>query len=165
MLKRTLQALNVPRENESFIIKQCAIIDDSYKKWMGASLAPSHLSPEEKASFFLTAPFILLSSTPEKDPILNFGNQAALRLWELSWDRLTKLPGRQTAEFSEQKERDQFLKTVRERGFIDDYEGIRISGTGKRFKIKRAVVWNLVDSTGLFLGQAATFSEWEPLSG
>jgi hypothetical protein len=42
-------------------------------------------------------------------------------------------------------------------GFIDDYAGTRISATGRRFRIERAVVWNLIDAAGVRHGQAAMF--------
>jgi hypothetical protein len=40
---------------------------------------------------------------------------------------------------------------------------VRISATGKRFRIKQAVVWNLLDCEGLIHGQAATFDRWQVL--
>jgi hypothetical protein len=54
---------------------------------------------------------------------------------------------------------------VREHGFVDDYSGIRISKNGRRFRIRQATVWNLVDASGAFAGQAATFGRWEFLEG
>jgi hypothetical protein len=48
--------------------------------------------------------------------------------------------------------------------FIDDYSGVRVSSTGRRFLIERATVWNLVDARGAYRGQAAAFSDWTPLS-
>jgi hypothetical protein len=52
---------------------------------------------------------------------------------------------------------------VTEFGFIDDYRGIRISASGRRFEIRSAVVWNVIDQTGAHWGQAATFSHWDYL--
>ena len=46
---------------------------------------------------------------------------------------------------------------------MDDYSGIRISKTGRRFRIEQAIVWNLTDGVGNQLGQAATFDRWTPL--
>jgi hypothetical protein len=45
-------------------------------------------------------------------------------------------------------------------GYIDNYQGIRISRTGQRFLIKQAIIWNLTDALGQKCGQAATFSDW-----
>ena len=53
-----------------------------------------------------------------------------------------------------------FLERTTRDGFVDDYHGIRIASTGRRFLIEQAVVWNLVDDAGDRLGQAATFSDW-----
>jgi hypothetical protein len=40
---------------------------------------------------------------------------------------------------------------------------VRISSTGKRFLIKEAIVWNLVDDKGDYQGQAAAFSKYQDL--
>ena len=39
--------------------------------------------------------------------------------------------------------------------------GVRISAGGRRFRIDRAVVWNLVDDEGAYRGQAASFAVWD----
>jgi len=49
---------------------------------------------------------------------------------------------------------------VRVSGIIKDYAGIRISATGRRFRIGQAIVWNLIDAAGTCHGQAATFARW-----
>ena len=49
-------------------------------------------------------------------------------------------------------------------GYIDDYTGVRVSRTGKSFRIERATVWNLIDQTGTVMGQAAAFDHWTPLA-
>ncbi len=54
---------------------------------------------------------------------------------------------------------------VTRKGFIDDYRGIRISKTGRRFLIDNATVWNLLDENGAHYGQAATFSAWKYVDG
>ena len=61
------------------------------------------------------------------------------------------------------EERARLLAAVTERGFIDDYSGVRISKTGRRFKISRAMVWNLLTEEGKLCGQAAMFRHWELL--
>lgn len=57
-------------------------------------------------------------------------------------------------------ERARLLQQVTEHGFINDYSGVRISKTGKRFVIEQATVWNLIGTAGTICGQAATFSRW-----
>jgi hypothetical protein len=104
---------------------------------------------------------VLVSHGTEPDPILNYGNRAALSLWEMTWEELTHTPSRLTAEAPNRAERARLLQAVTERGFIDDYSGIRISKSGRRFRIARATVWNLITQTGTPCGQAAMFDHWE----
>ena len=92
---------------------------------------------------------------------MNYGNRAALALWEMSWDEFTRTPSRLTAEAPNREERARLLAAVTARGFIDDYSGVRISKTGRRFKISQATVWNLVAADGTPCGQAAMFAQWE----
>lgn len=151
--------------NKDFVMTQTELILKSYKHWLGRDLIASEgLSSEQIAEKAFNAPFALLSSTNDQDPILNYGNQTALDLWEMSWETLVQTPGRETAEAMERNKREEFLKRVSEQGYVEDYTGVRISSTGKRFKIKKATVWNLIDEKNNFCGQAATFYEWTYLS-
>lgn len=120
---------------------------------------------EADAQRLFHAPFVVVSAAADDDQTLNYGNATALRLWEMDWATLVKTPSRHTAEPVHRDERAAFLRRVRESGFIDDYSGIRISSRGNRFRIARATVWNVTDESGTHIGQAATFSSWEPLAG
>lgn len=151
---------HIPRE---FATAQTRHILDSYKKWTGKNLIDPLNDSYLQACRLFWAPFVVVTSTNDPDPILNYGNQTALNLWEMSWQTLTQTPGRKTAEPIHRDERQKFLDTVKKNGFIDHYSGIRISSTGKRFKIEQATVWNLVDCAGKILGQAATFKNWTHL--
>ena len=104
--------------------------------------------------------FVVASHGMQDDPLLNYGNRTALNLWEMSWEELTSTPSRLTAEPPNQDERAQMLQRAAQHGYIDDYRGIRISKTGKRFLVEQAIVWNVVDDQGHKHGQAATFSTW-----
>jgi len=110
-----------------------------------------------------TAPRVIVAHGTETDPIFFYGNQLALELFELDFAAFTQLPSRYSAEALLREERATLLERVREHGFIDDYAGVRVSATGKRFRIEQAVVWNLVDEAGRRHGQAATFAHWAPL--
>jgi hypothetical protein len=107
------------------------------------------------------APFIVVSHGVEADPILSYGNRAALELWEFDIATLLVTPSRLTAEPAERDDRSRLLERTTRQGHADDYEGVRVSRTGRRFRIRRAVVWNLVDAREGHAGQAATFGEWE----
>lgn len=106
------------------------------------------------------APFVVVSHGMQDDPILNYGNATALKLWKISIPDLLKTPSRMTAEPVHRDERQRLLERTTRDGFVDDYRGVRIATTGHRFLIERATVWNLVNETGERVGQAATFSEW-----
>jgi hypothetical protein len=143
------------------VIAQTQILARSLKHWTGHDLLPGNFSPTELAEKTFHAPFVIVSHGTEADPVLNYGNRAALTLWEMSWDEFTHTPSRLTAEAPDRAERTRLLAAVTGRGFIDDYSGVRISKTGRRFRIARATVWNLISGTGRPCGQAAMFAHWE----
>lgn len=151
----------LPYEGVGASEEHAKLLCDSYFKWTGKSLLQTgsleQVSIKERLFY---APIVLLSHGVELDPILNYGNQQALELWGMDWLQFTKTPSRYTAESMERKEREAFLYRVNEYGYVDDYTGIRISSTGKRFWIEQAVVWNLVDGTVQYCGQAAAFSSY-----
>lgn len=146
------------------IIAHSAMLARSFRHFTGRDLLPGLFNPAGLSKNIFHAPFVLVSHGTETDPILNYGNQAALNLWEMSWDELTRTPSRLTAEAPQREERARLLAAVTERGFIDDYAGVRISKSGRRFRIERATVWNLINDRGEPCGQAATFSEWKFLT-
>jgi len=109
------------------------------------------------------ASFAVVSHNTASDPVFNYANRTALQLFEMSWTQFTALPSRLSAEPMLQEERERLLQRVAERGFIEDYSGVRISASGRRFIIRNATVWNLQDEQGRPYGQAALLREWQPL--
>ncbi len=114
-------------------IAQTQLVARSLKHWTGRDLLPGNFSPGEFAEKVFHAPFVLVAHGTEADPVLNYGNQTALMLWEMSWAELTRTPSRLTAEAPNREERARLLAAVTASGFIDDYSGIRISKSGRRF--------------------------------
>jgi MEKHLA domain len=143
-----------------FLINHTARLLRSFRHWSGRDLIPASGSPEEQARRLYHASFIVISHGTEEDPILNYGNRAALSLWEMSWEEFTNTPSRLTAEPLEQAERAKLLAEVSKKGFMDGYRGVRISRTGRPFRVEKAIVWNLVDEKDRPCGQAATFRQW-----
>lgn len=139
-------------------VDQSLWILDSYRSWLKRDLVPRHGSAAEQAIRLFYSSQVVVSSGNEPDPLLNYGNRKALALWEMPWEQFRGLPGRLTAEPMERAARDDFLQRVRDNGFITDYQGIRISRSGHRFWISNATVWNILDASGNYLGQAATFN-------
>jgi len=151
---------NTEQWADQTVIRWNQLLLDSFHRWLGRDLIERKGNPEEQAKALYHAPFVVVSHGMEADPILKYGNKAALDLWELDWERFTKTPSRLTAEPVNQAERARMLARAQTHGFIDDYKGVRISGTGKRFLVEQAIVWNVVGAEGEQLGQAATFSRW-----
>jgi hypothetical protein len=148
-------------ENLSFIVPHTRMVLDSFRRFVGRELIERSGNDETDARAVFDASFALLSGGSEPDQVLNYGNATALRLWERDWAEHTSTPSRLTAEPMERAAREEFLRRVRSQGFVDDYTGIRISSTGRRFLIENAIVWNLVDQVGNYAGQAATFPSWK----
>ncbi|HIE97928.1 MAG: MEKHLA domain-containing protein [Fuerstiella sp.] len=135
---------------------------NSYEKWVGRSLISRDTAEADARKLFLS-PVVIVAHGPEEDPLLNYGNQAALELWEMSLSELLGTPSRKTAESVHRSERAELLRRTKKFGFIDDYSGIRISSSGRRFRIKKATVWNVVNVDDTYVGQAAAFSDWKQL--
>ena len=143
--------------------EHCSLLLRSYRTLTGRDLLPDLRDPVESARALFEAPFFVASHDGGVDPVLTYGNQTALDLFELDWEEFTRTPSRFTAEAPERGERERLLEAVARPGFIDDYSGIRISKSGRRFEIRNATVWNLLDEAGKKIGQAATFATWRYL--
>jgi hypothetical protein len=146
-------------------VTRVGLVLDSFRRLVGRELVSREGAPLEQARRLFAAPQVVVSHGTEADPVLCYGNAAALVLWEMDWATFTRTPSRLTAEPLHRDERARLLERTRRDGFVDDYAGIRISATGRRFRIEQAIVWNVVDAAGNLHGQAATFDRWTPLSG
>jgi MEKHLA domain len=151
--------MDYPSKDNGFLDDHVAILNNSYRQLLGHSLVPG--ADEELAKSLFYAPFVVVSHNTAADPVFNYANLKALELFGFSWDELVKLPSRMSAEPIHQLEREKLLAEVNRKGFIDHYQGIRLTNAGQRFLIKNAVVWNLMDKKGCYAGQAARFGEWE----
>lgn len=117
-------------------------------------------SSEETARRLFRAPLVVLSHGPQADPILNYGNRAALALWEMSWEEFIRTPSRLTADPRERGERALLLAEAMQRGWMENYSGVRVSRSGRRFRVEGAVIWNVLDEEDNRTGQAAAFRHW-----
>ena len=94
------------------------------------------------------------------DPVFWFANRTAQRLWEVDWPAFIRMPSRQSVEAGEHDDRERLLARAKVHGYVDDYQGVRISASGRRFRIQNVVLWNLRDEHDQPAGQAATFADW-----
>ena len=136
---------------------------NSFRARVGKELTLRGGDARQEAKRLFNAPIIAVSHGAEADPILNYGNAAALALWELSPQELIETPSRLTAEAELREAREHVLRETARKGFVTGYTGVRVSRTGRRFRIHDVTVWNVTDADGRLLGQAATFAHWERL--
>lgn len=142
------------------LIEWSRVLLDSFRHWTGRDLVEPKGTAEEQAGALFTAPFVVVSHGTEADPILNYGNRAALDLWEMAWAEFRRTPSRLTTEPVNQAERARMLAESAARGYCSGYRGVRISRSGRRFLVDEATVWTLIDREGRQRGQGATFSRW-----
>lgn len=149
---------------DDWIVKHIQLLNENYRmKFEKYLIAPNESSAIETVQKIESGNFALVSHGIQEDPIFNYGNKKALELFEMEFNDFIKLPSRKSAEPVHRDERAALLKEVTENGCINNYSGIRVSSTGKRFEIKNAKVFNLVDGHGAKYGQAAYFDEWQYL--
>jgi hypothetical protein len=149
-----------PSEANDYLAAHVQLLRDSLRTLNGRDLVEAGTAPAEFARQIFYAPFVVLSHNSDPDPILTYANLACMRLFAMDWHQIVKTPSRYTAEAPVREERERLLARVTADGFIDDYTGVRVSATGRRFMIENATVWNLQDSHGRYCGQAATFNRW-----
>lgn len=150
-----------PQASNGWYAEQVTRLLDSYRHWTKRELLARSSDPIDTARRLFLAPFVVVSHGPDPDPCFDYGNAAALRLFELEWEAFVQLPSRRSAEPVNRGDRAKLLARVQRDGYSDDYSGVRIGARGRRFRITRALVWNLIDDGGRNLGQAATFSDWQ----
>lgn len=141
------------------------LILDNYRRLLGSDLVAVS-DPAQAVEVLFEAPCVVLAAYGEfgTDHRFHYANRAGLERFESTWEELIGLPSSLSAEPVCREERRRLLDEVGRRGYIDNYAGVRISRRGRRFRILRAVVFNLLDERGGYVGQAATFAEWEELA-
>jgi hypothetical protein len=135
--------------------RRIALIASSFARLLGRPLVERS---DDMLAGLWRAPAAIVAHGTEPDPVFFFGNRRALEVFECAAARFTRMPSRLSAEAPLRAERRALLERVAADGFISDYAGVRITATGRRFRIERAIVWNVVDETGERYGQAATFA-------
>jgi PAS domain-containing protein len=136
------------------------LLTENYHRLLGHSLTPEGMTAEQATRWlYEEAPFGILAHNAETDPIFIYGNKAAQRRFEYEWAELITLPSRLSAVEPDRAERQRFLEQVAQHGFSTGYRGVRITKSGKLFRIENATLWQLTDTEGLYRGQAAMLPE------
>jgi hypothetical protein len=141
------------------------LILDNYRRLLGRELVEVK-DPAQAVETLFEASCVVLAAFGEfgTDHVFRYANRAGLQRFEAAWEELIGLPSSLSAEPVCREERRRLLDEVGRRGYIENYAGVRISRRGRRFRILRATVFNLLDAQGAYVGQAATFAEWEKLA-
>lgn len=131
------------------------LLADSHARLLNRPLVPHPMSvPEATEWLYESAPFAVLAHNTAPDPTFIYGNKAAQHRFEYSWDEITQLPSRLSAEAPNRDERQQFLERVQRLGYEAGYKGVRVTKSGRRFMIEEATLWQLLDENGTLHGQA-----------
>jgi PAS domain S-box-containing protein len=140
----------------------CDLLTDSHLRIVGAPLLDPEIQPADAARWlYEDAPFCVVAHNTDADPRFVYANRAAQQCFEYTWDEMTALRSRLSAEHPNREERDGLLESVRTKGYASGYRGLRIAKSGRRFWIENVTVWNLVNREGTYCGQAATYRQWK----
>jgi hypothetical protein len=150
----------MPGSSDSPGHDRLSLIADSHARLTGCDLV---VRSGDLRDALWNAGAVIVAHGTEPDPLFFYGNRSALSLFEMEWSAFVGMPSRLSAEPLLREERARLLERVSRDGFIADYCGVRIAASGKRFRIERAVVWNLIDAAGACHGQAASFDCWTPI--
>lgn len=145
------------------IVEHSKRIIESYASITGMTLFDLNYSQEYLSYLLYHAPYVVVSHGIEEDPIFNYANLTAQQLWQLDWEQFIQLPSRASAEPERAEDRQRLLDAATVKGYIDNYEGIRISSTQQRFKIEKVLLWNVSNDKNEKIGQAAFFRDWTNL--
>ena len=136
--------------------ERLALIVKSFERLMGEALVP----PGED---LWSMPRAVVAHGTEDVPRFFYGNALALELFAMRAEQFIGLPSHESVEPALREERAAMLARLERDDVVTGYSGVRIAVDGRRFRIERAVVWNLLDKHGGRRGQAAAFADWSPL--
>lgn len=158
-----MKKTGLPSSENGYLKDYIYLITDSLRKLANIEIVDFSLSIEEQAKQAFNSDYVLLAHNASNEPVFNYANQTALKLFEMSWEEFTNMSSKYSAESDERGKREKFLADVAEKGYSKNYSGIRISKTGRRFEIKNVILWNVYDLENNRIGQAAVFDEYEYL--
>jgi PAS domain-containing protein len=103
----------------------------SYATLMGTEIILGSGSPRTAAGLLYSAPFGLLAQDMSPDPVFVFANLTAQKLFGYSWDEFIGMPSRLSAGEQDRQARQDFMDSVRRRGYADGYRGLRVAKSGR----------------------------------
>jgi hypothetical protein len=122
----------------------------------------------EAARRLFHAPVVVLSHDGGADPVFVYANARALHLWEMEWGQLVGMQSKYSAPPEQRNDRAGMLAEARRTGFITGYSGVRVSRTGRLFRIADCALFAVragdpAAAAAASVGQAAVFERAEQL--
>jgi hypothetical protein len=155
-------ALAIPSLENEFQDAFMARVVDSFLRVTGMSLtAQTGIDSSSLGRGIYFGDFALLCHRGDDGAVLNYANAFAQHLWDADWDTLVSMPSVATAPPEAVASRAKLMDKVARDNFVADYGGVRVSRTGRLFRIKNATVWRLLDETGGAFGVGAYFRDYE----
>ena len=132
-----------PQKNNSYYQKFIDLLYDGLKKYGLQQYFHNEKGEKLNAEQIYKAPFILLSHNKQtQQPKFCYANKKGLELFEYKWKEFIQTPSKNSVNENESENRKKLFKQVENKGFIEQYSGIRVSKNGKLFKIANVLVWN-----------------------
>lgn len=103
---------------------------------------------------------VVLCHDGSEDPRFLYANRAALQLFSRNWEQMVGMPSRLSASANQRLSRREQLELARRQDKLENYSGERVNSQGRRFQIRGARIWSLIDQERHYSGQAACFSQW-----
>jgi len=150
---RAMQTTRSLAEDPEFF----ALLTRSYARLVETPLVPEGCDP---AWLYHEAPYAVVAHNTDPDPRFIYANKTAQSCFEYPWHEFIQLRSRFSAEEPNRFERQRLLESVSQKGFVTGYSGLRITQSGRRFRIEGGVVWQLMNEIGISFGQAAVFHSW-----
>ena len=87
-----------PSDKNQFHSAHITSLVSSFKLLTGENIIENNKDIDNIAREIFFAPFVVMSHGAESDPIFNYANQCALKLFEMTWEKFINLPSRFSAE-------------------------------------------------------------------
>ncbi|MGW1504089.1 MEKHLA domain-containing protein [Streptomyces mirabilis] len=138
-----------------------SLLCDSHEALLGKRLAAKALAGVDVASWlYHDAPFAVLAQDASAEPVFAYANTAAQARFAYSWEEFSGMPSRLSAPSVDQEGRQSLMARVARDGYVQGYQGLRVSNSGQLFRIENVTVWNLTGNDGVLRGQAAVIPSW-----
>jgi len=95
----------------------------------------------------------------DAESLFNYANPAALALFKTRLEDMVGVHSSASAPDFAQQDRERLLAEVTLYGYSENYQGIRTAFDGTLFQIHNATVWNIIDKSGHYHGQAVVILE------